>query len=244
MKSDKKAGIITQARMTSTRLPGKILKEVEGKSMLEYHINRLRWSDIPIYIATTTNQTDDLIVEFAKSHGVAFSRGSEENVLTRYYECARQNELDIVIRVTSDCPLIDGYQIRQGLNKYLEMSDENLYISNGIERTYPRGFDFEIFSFRLLEDAYMHADTVPELEHVTPYIRSNRSGKVNLYNIANVVNHGGLRITLDTPEDFELISKLIEDFDADKLGYEKITEILMSHPELVRINAHVEQKKV
>src|SRR6185312_1097450 len=107
-----------------------------------------------------------------------------------------------------------------------------------------RGFDYEIFSFKLLEDAFHHADRESELEHVTPYIRSNRSGKVNVYNISNTKNYGGLRITLDTPEDFELISRLIEEYDAEKLGDKEITEILISHPELVAINAHVEQKKV
>ncbi len=241
---DKKAGIITQARMTSTRLPGKILKEVKGKSILEYQVDRLKWSGIPMYIATTTNLTDDIIADFAKDHNVVFSRGSEDNVLSRYYQCAKENELDVVIRVTSDCPLIDGYQVKEGLEAYLKMNDENLYLSNSIERTYPRGFDYEIFSFGLLEDAYKNADRVPELEHVTPYIRSNRSGKVNVYNISNTENYGSLRITLDTPEDFELISRLIDDYHAEKIGYKEITEILINHPELVAINAHVEQKKV
>ena len=244
MISDKKVGIISQARMTSTRLPGKILKEVKGKSMLEYQIDRLKWSSIEMYIATTTNKTDDIVAEFARDNHIVFSRGSEDNVLSRYYQCAKENELDVVIRVTSDCPLIDGYQVKEGLDTYLKMNDENLYLSNSIERTYPRGFDYEIFSFGLLEDAYKNANKGPELEHVTPYIRENRSGKVHVHNISNTENYGSLRITLDTPEDFELISRLIEEYDAEKLGYKEITEILIHHPELVAINAHVEQKKV
>src|SRR6185437_2526684 len=205
----KKTGIITQARMTSTRLPGKILMKAKGKSMLEYHLERLAWSNLPVYIATTTNQTDDVVVEFATKHGIMFSRGSEENVLSRYYECAKKNELDIIIRVTSDCPLIDGNLLGIGYNKYIEIDDAHLYLSNSIERTFPRGLDYEIFSFDLLEDAYYNADEEPELEHVTPYIRNNRSGNVTLLNIANEKDYSNFRITLDTPEDFELIRKLI-----------------------------------
>ena len=230
--------------MTSTRLPGKILIKVKGKSMLEYHISRLNWSQIPVYIATTTNDTDNIIVDFAESNNILYSRGSEDNVLSRYYNCAIENQLDIIIRVTSDCPLIDGYQVREGLDTYLKMNDENLYLSNSIDRTFARGFDFEIFSFKLLEEAYKNADKDSELEHVTPYIRTNRSGNVNLYNISNTENTGKLRITLDTVEDLELISKLIEDYNADKYGYNEITQILVDHPELVSINAHVEQKKI
>ncbi len=243
MTSNKKTGIITQARMTSTRLPGKILMQAKGKSMLEYHVERLSWSGLPVYIATTTNQTDDVVVEFARKHGIMFCRGSEENVLGRYYECAKKNELDVIIRVTSDCPLIDGNIIKQGLDKYLEIDDGNLYLSNSIERTFPRGLDYEIFSFGLLEDAFNNADKEQELEHVTPYIRANRSGNVTLLNIVNNENYGNFRITLDTVEDYELIRKLIEEYDADKMGFKEVTDILIKHPELAEINSHVEQKK-
>src|ERR1017187_8832445 len=108
MGSVKRIGIISQARMTSTRLPGKILLEAKGKPMLSYHIDRLKRSGLPIYIATTINKTDEPVVQFAKTHTIPFYRGSEDHVLSRYYECALENKLDVIIRVTSDCPLIDG----------------------------------------------------------------------------------------------------------------------------------------
>jgi spore coat polysaccharide biosynthesis protein SpsF len=230
--------------MTSTRLPGKILMLAKHKPMLAYHIERLHESEIPIYLATTTNLADDPVVAFAGAHHITYSRGSEDNVLSRYYECAVENELDIIIRVTSDCPLIDGTLIRKGVEEYLEMNDPDLYVSNTLERTFPRGFDFEIFSFQLLEEAYQNAILDFDKEHVTPYIHQNRSGHVRLHNIANQKNAGRFRITLDTIEDFELLKQLIENYGADQLNYNQIIEILDTHPELVQINEHVEQKKV
>ena len=239
-----KAGIISQARMNSTRLPGKIFIEVRGKPMLKYHVDRLIKSNIPIYLATTSNPDDEKICEFARKEGLPFYRGSEENVLSRYYECAKSNKLDIIIRVTSDCPLIDGTIISHALESYRNMRDLDAYLSNVQERTYPRGFDFEIFSFRLLEDAYYHASAPSDLEHVTPFINKNKSGKVNLKHFKNQKDSKDLRVTLDTPEDLSLIKKIIEEYHADTLSFEEIVGIFENHPELAKINAHIEQKKV
>jgi spore coat polysaccharide biosynthesis protein SpsF len=237
-------GIITQARMTSTRLPGKILKEVKNKTLLDYHIDRLKQTGLDIAIATTTNATDDVICSFSEERKLKFHRGSENNVLSRYYETALKYKFDIVIRVTSDCPLIDPHLIRNGVEKYMQLNNPNLYISNGIERTFARGFDFEILSFQLLEDAYLSATEDADLEHVTPYIWKNRSGKVEFYHVKQNVNNGGLRITVDTADDFELIKTLIEKYNAETLSYNEIENILLQHPELVALNEHIEQKKV
>ena len=239
----KKTGIITQARMTSTRLPGKILLEAKGIPLLDYHINRLKLSGLPIYIATTTNATDEPVVDFAVERNIPFYRGSEDHVLSRFYECAVENDLEVIIRVTSDCPLIDGNLIRVAVDQYLNLNNPELYISNTLERTFPRGFDFEVFSFERLEEAYKNAVLEYDKEHVTPYIHQNRSGKVKLVNIPNATNEGRYRITLDTTQDYELIKALIEDYDAHLLDYKQITNILASHPELVKINANVEQKQ-
>jgi spore coat polysaccharide biosynthesis protein SpsF len=240
---ENKIGIITQARMTSTRLPGKILMEVGQKPLLKYHCERLIQNGLSVYLATTENKTDDKVVEFAKAEHIPFSRGSESDVLSRFYKCALQNELNVIVRVTSDCPLIDGALVKQGIDKYIEMNDKNLYLSNALERTYPRGFDFEIFSMELLLEAYKNAVLEIDKEHVTPYINRNRSGKVNFYHFRQKEDKSAYRITVDTPEDFELIKKLIEEHGADKMDYKQITEILDKHPELVLINAHIEQKK-
>lgn len=236
-------GIITQARMTSTRLPGKVLKLVKGKSLLAYHIERLQKTGFSVAIATTVNETDDALVDFAKEHQLNYFRGSEDNVLSRFYHTATQYNFDIIVRITSDCPLIDPHLIRNSIEKYLRFNNENLYMSNVIDRTFARGFDFEIFSYALLKEAFEKATELSDLEHVTPYIRKNISGKTEFYDIKQTEDNSHLRITVDTADDFSLIKALIENYDAEQLPYDAIEEILLQHPELVAINQHIEQKK-
>jgi spore coat polysaccharide biosynthesis protein SpsF len=240
----KKVGIITQARMTSTRLPGKILKEVCGKTLLKYHIERLKKTNFEIIIATTTNATDNKIVEFAVNEGIHFYRGNEDNVLSRFYETAKQFKLDTIVRVTSDCPLIDAGLILAGVDKFIELNNENLYISNCFPRTFARGFDFEIFSKAALTHSYKNAQDIGDLEHVTPFIHQNKSGKTIFFNISQPNNNSHLRVTVDTFEDFELVKQLIENYNAHNLSYIEIEKILNSNPELININAHIEQKKL
>jgi spore coat polysaccharide biosynthesis protein SpsF len=237
-------GIITQARMTSTRLPGKILKEVNHKSLLQYHVDRLLQTGFEVIIATTINNTDDPVCEFAEKQKIKYHRGSEDNVLSRFYEAAKEFDLDVIIRVTSDCPLIDPHLIRNSVEKYLQFNNQNLYMSNGTERTFARGFDFEIFSFQLLEEAFKNATDKSDQEHVTPYIWKNRSGKVEIYPVKQTMDNSRFRITVDTADDFELIKTLIEKYNADQLSYNEIEKILAENPALVSLNAHIEQKKV
>ena len=230
--------------MTSTRLPGKVFKTINNKSLLQYHIERLQKTGFEIAIATTINTTDDCICEFAEQNNIKFHRGSETNVLSRYYETAVKFNFDIIARVTSDCPLIDPHLIRNSMEKYLKLNNQNLYMSNGLERTFARGFDFEIFSFQLLEQAFKNATDEGDKEHVTPYIWKNKSGEVEFYNVTQPQNNNGFRITVDTADDFEVIKTLIEKHKADTLSYNEIESILTQHPELVAMNAHIEQKKV
>lgn len=230
--------------MTSTRLPGKILIPVGGKTMLQHHTDRLLQAGLPVYIATTTNQTDDPVATFAANAAITCYRGDEHNVLSRFYGCAKENKLDVVIRVTSDCPLIDGDIIADAVQRYLAQHNDQLYLSNALKRTYPRGFDFEIFSFKLLEEAYQNAFRPEELEHVTPYINQNKSGKVSFDHYVRSSDASAYRVTLDTPEDLELIRQLIENYQASQLNAEQIINLLQAHPELVLINAHIEQKKL
>jgi spore coat polysaccharide biosynthesis protein SpsF len=230
--------------MTSSRLPGKILKEIEGKSLLQYHIDRLKQTGLDLIVATTTNDSDDVVYDFTKKAGLACYRGSENNVLSRFHASAKAHNLDIIIRVTSDCPLIDPHLIRNSLEKYIKFNNSNLYMSNGIERTFARGFDFEIFSFDSLNEASINAKDESDLEHVTPYIWKNRSGKTEFYHVKQDTNNSDLRITVDTKDDLKLITTLITEYKADGLSYVEIESILRSHPELVKINSHIEQKKV
>ncbi|MDX5482282.1 MAG: glycosyltransferase family protein [Hymenobacteraceae bacterium] len=242
--ANKKVGVISQARMTSTRLPGKVLIQVGGKTMLQHHIDRLRQAGLDVYLATTTNDSDDPIAAYAQQAAIPCYRGDEQNVLSRYYGCALEYGLDVIVRVTSDCPLIDGNLVADALQQYLTWDDESVYLSNALQRTFPRGFDFEIFSFSLLEEAFQNASKSADLEHVTPYINQNKSGRVKLRHYTQTEDASQYRITLDTPEDLQLITLLIERYGAQNLEGKEIIRVLQSHPELQNINTHVEQKKL
>lgn len=236
-----RVSIITQARMTSTRLPGKIMQISAGKSMLQHHIDRLQSAGCPIIIATTSNDSDNAVATFADNHKLQCFRGDEHDVLSRFWEANQQFPADVNVRVTSDCPLIDAALIKQGIDLYLQLNDDNCYVSNCFPRTYARGFDFEIFSAAMLDEAYRQATTTHDREHVTPYMRTHHAA--SMHNIAQSRDNGGLRITLDTPEDLELLKLLLEETAASSLGYEGIENLLLQHPEWIAINAHIEQKK-
>jgi spore coat polysaccharide biosynthesis protein SpsF len=239
----KKVGIISQARMTSTRLPRKVLMQAGGKTILEHGLGRLKWAGYPIHVATTVNQTDDPIVAICEKLNVPYYRGSENDVLSRYYECAQKFGLDVVVRVTSDNPLIDGNLIKKGVEKYLTMP-ENSYVSNCLENTYPHGFNFEIFSFNALKNAHNKATESFEKEHVTPFILNPLKNKnVSFFTIQYHKNATHLRMTLDEPDDWKLMKILLNEYRAFEKGHEEIIKILESNEALSCINSHVEQRK-
>jgi spore coat polysaccharide biosynthesis protein SpsF len=230
--------------MTSTRLPGKVLQSIAGHPLLYYHVKRVQQSNLPLYLAVTTNAADDPLATFATDNNIPLTRGDEHDVLSRYQQCAAQYELDIIVRVTSDCPLLDGTLIAQGVHDYVQRNDPRLYLSNVLERTFPRGLDFEVFSRELLEEAAVKATLASDREHVTPYIHQNRSGTVRFEHVVLPHNHSAYRLTVDTAEDFRLIQQLIEQYQADTLSTDALISLLSRHPELVALNAHIEQKKI
>jgi spore coat polysaccharide biosynthesis protein SpsF len=234
--------IITQARMTSTRLPGKILRLAAGKSMLEHHIERLSKTGYHIIIATTVNREDNLVAQFALDNNISCFRGDEHDVLGRFYGANQEFPADIIARVTSDCPLIDASLIQQGVELYLSLNDDCNYVSNCFPRTFARGFDFEIFSSTMLEEAQLEATSAYDREHVTPFMRTRHADR--MYNIAQEQDHGHLRLTLDTPEDLAVLTHMLEETQAIQLGYQAVEDILLSHPEWIELNSHIEQKKV
>lgn len=239
-----RVGVITQARMTSTRLPGKVLIEVGGRTLLDHHLDRLAAGGLPVLVATTTNDTDDPVVEVARSRGLAVFRGSEDDVLSRFHGCAQQHGLDVVVRVTSDCPLIDGDLVAGAVEEFLDAGDPDLYLSNTLERSFPRGFDFEVFSAAALAEAHERATEPAQREHVTPYLHGNVSGRVHRRTIAWPVDKSAYRVTLDTPDDLTLIRALIEEHGAAALSCAEIIALLDAHPDLAAVNRHVEQKKL
>lgn len=237
-------GIITQARATSTRLPAKVLLTAGGRTFLEYHLDRLVATGLPVIVATTTNADDDPIVELTEKAGLPVFRGSEHDVLSRFAGAASQYGLDGVVRVSSDCPLIDAEVVAAGVERWRAENDENLYLSNCLERTYPRGMDYEVFSTVRLLDADAHATLPPDREHVTPYLHQNRPGDVRLLNLPWSGGGAQYRLTLDTEDDRLLLTELLEKYGASRLGCADLVGILAGHPELVALNAHIEQKKL
>lgn len=239
---------IMQARMGSTRLPGKVLKKVCGKAVLEHDIDRLkRVKNIDkIVIATTTLERDDIIIQEAKRLDITCFRGSEEDVLSRYYYAAKENNGDVVVRITSDCPLIDSEVTEKIIQYYLDNNDKYDYVSNTIDRTYPRGLDTEVFSFKALEKAFIEAESLRDKEHVTPYIWDNpRIFRLAQYK--NEIDYSDLRWTLDTVEDFELINRIYSNLYQCKGNNFNIQDILVlysEYPEFRKINNHVEQKNI
>ena len=236
---------IIQARMTSTRLPGKVLKKVMNKTLLEYQLERVARSKLidEIVVATTFNKSDDSIVELCNRLSVSTYRGSEEDVLSRYYEAAIRNGADIVVRLTSDCPLIDPAIIDQVIQMYLNGSFD--YVSNTQVRTYPRGMDAEVFSAELLKLAHLNGKKDYEREHVTPYIYLNKE----VYTVGQLIanqDDSEYRLTVDTPEDLELITTIIGEVypNDEKYNLNTIIKFLEECPELVAINSHIEQKKL
>lgn len=237
-------GVITQARMTSTRLPGKVLLEAAGRTFLDHHLDRLLAAGLDVYVATTTNDSDDPIVDLAHDRGLSVHRGSEHDVLSRFTGTIEEFSLDTVVRVTSDCPLIDGSLVARAVQEFEAAGDPWLYLSNGLSRTWPRGMDLEVFSATALLDAEASATDLAHREHVTPYLYTNGSGRMTLRNLARPSDASAYRLTLDTAEDLQLLTTLIEGYDALALDAEALIALLDAHPELAAINAHVEQKKL
>ena len=237
--------LIVQARMTSTRLPGKVLKEVLDRSLLYYQLERLRRVGLQdgIIIATTENKTDEPIVAFCDEQEIPYYRGSEEDVLARYYEAARNFRVSNIVRLTADCPLIDPAEIDRVIKVYLDGKGEVDYAANTLERTYPRGMDCEVFSFEVLKEIHKLATEPSDREHVTAYIYKHPE-KFRLKNVTASQNHSDHRWTVDTPEDFELIRRIIEELYPVKPEFTlaDILEAIHRHPDWMKINQHVRQK--
>ena len=167
---------------------------------------------------------------YAKKNTFDCYCGDENKVLKRFYECAKKFKITTIIRITSFCPLIDGNIIKNGLEKFKSYENDNGYYSNCTIRSYPQGMDYEIFPFKLLEDAFLNAGELSILEHVTPFKWKNRSKNVLRENVVNITDNSDLRITLDTKENQLIISKIIENFDAETQSCADIVTILRGHP--------------
>jgi spore coat polysaccharide biosynthesis protein SpsF len=242
-----RVGVITQARMGSTRLPGKVLIESAGRTMLDHQIDRLVAAGLDVYVATGDSPADDRVAELAAGRGVAVFRGSEEDVLARFAGCARANHLDVVVRVTADCPLVDGAVVAAGVSRFLQLREahgDDVYLSNTLERTYPRGFDFEVVAASALHRADREATTPSEREHVTPWLYAGPHRLPYVEQNRLTADRSHYRVTLDTPEDLDLLRRLLEEHGAAELDCAGIITVLDTHPELVAINSAVAQREL
>jgi spore coat polysaccharide biosynthesis protein SpsF len=236
---------IIQARVGSTRLPGKVLMDVAGESMLARVVNRTgRAKELDaVVIATTTQPADDAIVRLCHEQGWPFFRGSEEDVLDRYYQAALVYEADVVIRITSDCPLIDSGVIDKVVEEFLLRYPDVDYASNGIQRTYPRGLDVEVMRFDALGRAWQEDHNAASREHVTPFIW-RQPEKFTIRNIANDNDYSYMRWTVDTPEDLAFVRRVYCHFKKNTFSWREVLELLEEHPEWLEINRDVQQKAI
>lgn len=242
-----------EARMTSSRLPGKVLLPANGKPMLAHLVGRLKQvkSIQEIVLATTINQTDDCLVEFAKQQGIAWFRGSEEDVLLRVIGAAESVDADIIVEVTGDCPVIDSLLIEQSIQMFLHNSCD--FLSNGfipgdsLGCGYPVGMASDVFRLETLKRSAAMTREPLDHEHVTLYILNHPELFSHIYLIAPPdLYWPELGLTLDEPEDYELLKKIIEHFgDANPyFSCREVIELLKSKPEWVAINKGVRRTEI
>lgn len=237
---------IIQARMGSTRLPGKVLLDIAGAPMFERVVKRVQRAHglDEVVIATTIQPADDIIEQLCVERHWPCFRGSEEDVLDRYYRTACQFRADVVVRITSDCPLIDPEVVDRVIAEFMTNQPAVDYASNTWpRRTFPRGLDTEVIRFDALERAWSEDANPAWREHVTPYIYRNP----DLFRIHNVVSepdYSHMRWTVDTPEDLTLVRLIYERFGHDRFSWREVLAVLEEHPEWLEINRHIQQRAV
>ena len=231
---------IVQVRMGSTRLPGKAMKNILRKPMLWHMINRLGKSKLieKIVIATTTNERDKVIIEFAEKQHLESYAGSEHDVLDRYYQAAKKCGAETIVRATSDCPLIDPEIVDKIVGYYLDNKDKLDYVHNGL--SYPDGIvETEVFSFTVLEKTWREARLASEREHVSPYIYKNpQIFRVATMEYEEDLSH--MRLCVDDEKDFQVVTEIFKNlYRKGRIFYLKdILNFLSKRPELLELNKH------
>jgi spore coat polysaccharide biosynthesis protein SpsF len=235
---------VIQARMGSSRLPGKVLKDISGRTMLARVVRRTSRSTLlnRVIVATTFASRDKAIIDECESIGIPSFRGSEQDVLDRYYQAAKQFYAEAVVRITSDCPLVDPEIIDRVIQAFLKEGAD--YASNTTMCTYPRGLDVEVFSVSALEKAWREAREPYQRVHVTPYFYQNPE----LFKIVPVTDdedNSHYRWTVDTKEDLDLVRTVYAKMDRDdSFSWRDVLELMKIEPELADINRHIQQKSL
>lgn len=229
-------GAIIQARMSSSRLPGKVLREINGRPMIAYMLERVASAKRidKVVLATSIDPSDDPIAEFCRGAKFACSLGSLDDVLDRYYQAARESKADVIVRLTGDCPLIDPAIIDEMIGIYEQGKYD--YVANTVPPegvTFPDGMDVEIFSFKNLEKAWKEAKKPSDREHVTFYFwKHPEVFSCYRHNLAKNLSH--YRLTVDYPEDLEVISKIFAHFHPKNILFsmDDVIDFLERHPEI------------
>lgn len=237
---------IIQARMGSSRLPGKVLKDIGGVPMLQRVVVRARRSRTigQVVVATTTDPGDDPLVDFCRQKGFPVFRGHGYDVLDRYYQAAKRFDARIVVRLTADCPVIDPHEINRTVSAFLDAGVD--FAANRLpppwHRTTPIGMDTEVVTFTALERAWQEAEAKYAREHVMPYFYEE-PGRFDILLVDHDPDLGELRLTVDTPEDLELIREVYAHFgNSDEFTMDEMVALLRDHPDIRRLNAVVTHK--
>lgn len=235
---------IVQARVSSTRLPGKVLKPILGRPMIEHQLERLQRvrSIDKLMVATSDQPEDRLLVSLCGTLGVACFCGNLEDVLDRFYRAAQSQEADTVVRLTGDCPLADPEVVEEVITHFVQGDYD--YVSNSLTPTYPDGLDVEVMTFRALETAWREARLASQREHVTPFIWQSRH-RFRVANCANGVDLSHHRWTVDEPEDFELVTAVFEGLyhEQPEFGTNEVLSFLREHEGLSRLNRSHERNE-
>lgn len=229
---------IIQARMSSRRLPGKVLMDIAGAPLLARVVERAHASGAfdAVIVATSKDGSDDPVAEFCAHKGVPCFRGDLEDVLERYRSAAAAAGAEIVARITADCPLLDPAVIHAVVKAFNPASHD--YVSNVLERTYPKGLDIEVLSMAALERMAKEAKTPYDREHVTTYIRTN-PGFFRVHNVTQKENRAKLRWTVDEPADLAFVRAVYAKMPTTTFGQDEILALLEKHPEMHAINSSV-----
>lgn len=239
---NKKIVAFIQARSDSSRLPGKVLKEIINKPMIIHQLERTKLSNYidRIILLTSNLESDDRLVSVVISYGFDVFRGDRDNVLKRFYDCSENLNLkdnDIIVRLTGDCPLHDSSIIDESIKAFLEKDCD--YFANCVDPIYPDGFDVEVFSVRTLKRTFFNAIKKSELEHVTPYIRN--SSRFNIKNLKKEKCFHELRLTVDEEKDLLLVKAIYEHFNKTIFSFDEIIKFLNNHKELKESNLSIKR---
>jgi spore coat polysaccharide biosynthesis protein SpsF len=229
--------------MGSTRLPGKVLKDLAGDTVLARVVKRTRRAKLvqQVVVATSDLPADDAIAEECRRLSVACFRGDEVDVLDRYYRAAQQFSADGIVRITSDCPLIDPELIDATVRAFLDGRAD--YSTNALVASYPCGLDVEVFTFEALARAEDFAKEPYQRTHVTPYFYEN-PGMFHIASLSADADYSDLRWTLDTTEDLEMLREVYDRLEGRDLGWREVLTLIKNAPELARINSNVHQKEL